>query len=298
MGRQGENRDGSRQPAVEEQLKIVRAQLGAILDHASTAVAVYRAVDEGSDFVFVDFNRAAEEIEHVNKADVIGRSVLEVFPGVREFGLFDVFQQVWRTGEPQRHPISVYKDHRITGWRQNYVCRLPNGHVMAIYDDMTLSKRSELAARMSEECFRVIANYTHDWEVWIGPTGRVLWTNPAATRVTGYTVRELTAMTDYPESLVYEADRQRIGRAFRSALGGGTGSDVQFRITRKDGRVVWVEMSWQPISDEKGDSLGHRESIRDITDLKSAEEALRELQREHRQLAARLGADGSAADEA
>jgi PAS domain S-box-containing protein len=57
-------------------------------------------------------------------------------------------------------------------------------------------------------------------------------------------------------------------------LKGSTGNDVQFRIVRKDGKVIWVEMSWQPIYDDSGGSLGHRESIRDITARKEAEEAL------------------------
>jgi len=81
-------------------------------------------------------------------------------------------------------------------------------------------------------------------------------------------------MPDYPVSLVYEQDRKRIEKAFRSALKGSTGNDVQFRITRKGGNVIWVEMSWQPIYDDSGSSLGHRESIRDITARKEAEEAL------------------------
>ncbi|MBN2132513.1 MAG: PAS domain-containing protein, partial [Sedimentisphaerales bacterium] len=170
--------DGSEPP------EVTQAKLEALLNHANTGVAVYRAENDGADFIFVDFNRAAEQIERLKKADVVGKSVLDVFPGVREFGLLDVFKKVWRTGKAQRHPISVYKDERISGWRQNYVCKLPNGQVMAVYDDVTLSKRSELAARMSEQCFRAIANYTYDWEVWVGPAARVLWTNPAVTRVT------------------------------------------------------------------------------------------------------------------
>ena len=263
-----------------ESPQVVRAELDALLDHANTGVAVYRAEEDGNDFVFVDFNRAAEEIEGLAKDEVIGRSVLDVFPGVRQFGLFDVFQRVWRTGQPQGHPVSIYKDQRITGWRQNYVCRLPNGHVMAVYDDVTQSKRSELATRMSEQCFRAIANYTYDWEVWVGPTSRVLWTNPAVTRVTGYSIKELIAMSGFPGPLVYEQDRDRITRAFQSALSGSTGNDVQFRLQRKDGRVVWVEVSWQPIYDEKDNPLGHRASFRDVSARKAAEQALERAQRE------------------
>lgn len=254
------------------QLQIIRTELDELLSHAGTGVAVYEAVDDGRDFVIVEFSHGAEEIERISRADAIGRSVLEVFPGIKEFGLFDVFQRVWRTGQAEHHPISIYRDQRITGWRRNYVCKLPNGHIMTVYSDVTLTKQSELASRMNEQRFRAIANYTYDWEVWVGPTGRVLWTNPAATRISGYSIDELLAMRDYPGPLVYEPDRERLMRAFRSAVDGSTGSE-QFRIRTKDGQVLWAEISWLPIYDEKGNPLGHRESIRDVTARKLAERA-------------------------
>jgi PAS domain S-box-containing protein len=143
---------------------------------------------------------------------------------------------------------------------------------MAVYEDVTRSKQSELATRMSEQRFRAIANYTYDWEVWVGPTGCVLWMNPAAERISGYSVEELLRMRDYPEPLVYETDRERMIQAFRSAVKGSTGNE-QFRLLRKDGRIIWAEMSWQPIYDERGNPLGHRESIRDVTARRLAEQA-------------------------
>lgn len=265
---------------LEDELAEYQAKFKVLFENVSSGVAIYEARNNGEDFVFVDFNPAGEEIDKIKKEELIGKSVAEVFPGVKEFGLFDVFRRVYKTGTPEHHPISIYKDERITGWRENYVYKLPSGHVVAIYDDITERKRTELVARMSEQCFQAIANYSYDWEVWVSPTGRVLWTNPAVKRVTGYDVRELMAMTDYPTSIVYIEDRDRMGRAFRSAVGGSTGNDVQFRIKRKDHKVVWAEMSWQPIRDAKDNSLGHRESIRDITARKKAEEALEKAEQE------------------
>jgi len=275
-----EKRNSQRMDRGGELSEVVQAMLDALMNHANSGVAVYRADNEGKDFIFVDFNRAAEDIEGVNKDQIIGRNVLDVFPGVKTFGLLDVFQRVWKTGRPEEHPVSVYKDERITGWRQNYVCKLPNGHIMAVYSDATQSKRSELATRMSEQCFRAIANYTYDWEVWVGPEGRALWTNPAVSRVTGYSIKELISLPDYPGRLIHAEDGDRMRRAFQSALGGSTGNNVEFRLERKDGRIVWVEVSWQPIYDENGNSLGHRESFRDITIRKSAQEALAKAERE------------------
>jgi hypothetical protein len=99
-------------------------------------------------------------------------------------------------------------------------------------------------------------------------------------RITGYSIKELMIMPDYPTPVVFKEDRERMGRAFRSALKGSTGNDVQFRIERKDGKIIWAEMSWQPICDEEGNSLGHRESIRDITARKQAELALEKIEQE------------------
>jgi len=241
-----------------------------LFDNVSSGVAIYQARDDGKDFVFTDFNRAAEEIEQVKKEDLIGRSVLEVFPGVKDFGLFEVFQRVWRAGVPEHHPVSIYRDRRIAGWRENYVYKLPSGEVVAVYDDVTKSKRSELAQRMSEQCFRAIADFSYFWEVWVGPEGRPLWTNPAVHRVTGYTIKELMALPDYPMPIIDEADRGRMGRAFISALKGSRGNEVPFRLRRKGGEVIWAEMSWQPIYDTEHGSLGHRESIRDISAAEKA----------------------------
>jgi PAS domain S-box-containing protein len=258
----------------EEKLKEYQAKYKVLFENVCSGVAIYEALNDGEDFFFVDFNPAAEQIENIKKEELIGKRVTEVFPGVEEFGLFEVFRRVYKTGTPEHHPVSVYKDERIAGWRENYVYRLPSGQVVAVYDDVSARKRTELVTRMTDQCFRAIADYTYDWEVWVGPPGRVLWTNPAVQRVTGYSIKEIMAMSNYPDSIVYEQDRNRIERAFRSALKGSTGNDVQFRIVRKDGKVIWAEMSWQPIYDDEGNSLGHRESIRDITARKEAEHAL------------------------
>ena len=259
---------------MKEELKEYQAKFQVLFDHVCSGVAIYEARDDGEDFVFADFNPAAEQIEHISKEELIGRKVTDVFPGVKQFGLLDVLRRVYKTGTPEHHPVSVYKDQRIAGWRENYVYRLPSGHVVAVYDDISARKRTELVARMTDQCFRAIADYTYDWEVWVGPTGRVLWTNPAAQRVTGYSVKEIMALSDYPGPLVYEDDRTRMEKAFQSARQGSMGNDVEFRLSRKDGSIVWVEMSWQPIYNDDGESLGHRESIRDISARKHAEQAL------------------------
>ena len=127
----------------ETALKNSEAEYKAIFENIKSAVAVYNAIEDGNDFVFKDFNRSAEQIEQIQKADVIGKRVTEVFQGVIDFGLLEVFQRVWKTGKPERHPVSIYHDERIKGWRENYVYKLPSEDIVAVYDDLTEIKQYE-----------------------------------------------------------------------------------------------------------------------------------------------------------
>jgi len=139
---------GTRLKAAHGQLSESENRFRELFDNMKSGVAVYEAVDGGNDFVFRDFNRAAEETDRILKADVVGRSVLQVFPAVKEFGLFETLQNVWKDGIPRHHPVSQYKDGRIEGWRENYIYKLHSGEVVAIYDDVTESKKREEEIRI------------------------------------------------------------------------------------------------------------------------------------------------------
>lgn len=137
-------KDISERYEAEQVLLANETRFRELFNSMSSGVAVYEAKDLGpSDFVFVDFNRAAERSEKIRKDQVIGRSLLEVFPGAKEFGLLAVLQRVWQTGRPENHPISLYKDNRLTGWRDNFLYKLPSGEVVAIFEDVTAKKQAE-----------------------------------------------------------------------------------------------------------------------------------------------------------
>jgi PAS domain S-box-containing protein len=141
--------------------------------------------------------------------------------------------------------------------------------------DMTERKGAEEQRRKSAERFRAIADFTYDWENWIGVDGKLLWVNPAVERITGYSVGECMAMPDFPIPIIAEADRETVARQIREAVHGSSRNDFEFRVRHKDCHLVWVAVSWQPIYDSRGARLGHRSSIRDITDRKRVEETLR-----------------------
>ncbi|TAN82331.1 MAG: PAS domain S-box protein [Gallionella sp.] len=126
-----------------------------LFDSMSSGVAVYTARNGGEDFILKEMNRAGERICQTSREQAVGRGVLELFPGVIEMGLFEVFRQVWSTGKPQHQPDSFYRDNRLSIWVVNYVYKLPSGEIVAIYDDVTKRKQVEELQRQNQEQLRV-----------------------------------------------------------------------------------------------------------------------------------------------
>ncbi|MBI5593465.1 MAG: response regulator [Deltaproteobacteria bacterium] len=121
-----------------------------LFEHSSSGVVVYESFEDGKDFVFRDINKAVENIEGVNRSELIGKKVTEVFSGVAQFGLLDVFRQVWQTGQSARHAANYYSDGRVEGWRENAVYKLPSGEIVAVYDDLTAQKQADIERKAME----------------------------------------------------------------------------------------------------------------------------------------------------
>jgi PAS domain S-box-containing protein len=137
-----------------------------------------------------------------------------------------------------------------------------------------------LESVLGAEHFRAIADYTYDWETWVGTGGEVVWMNPAVERITGYSVPECMQLSDYPLALVHEADRDAVRDVLGRARAGESGNHFEFRVRRKDGSTRWAAISWQPLFSAGGESLGYRSSVRDIDERKQLEGQLHEALRQ------------------
>ncbi|MCK9152339.1 PAS domain S-box protein [Methanobacterium alcaliphilum] len=148
--------DITRLKDIEKSLKISEQEYKGIFENINTAVAVYDAVENGKNFIFKDFNQAGARIENLNREDVIGEKITEVFPGAEKFGILEVLQRVWRTGTPEKFPTSFYEDERISGWRENYIYKLPSGELVAVYDDLTKQKQTEEELKLNENRLKIL----------------------------------------------------------------------------------------------------------------------------------------------
>lgn len=146
--------------------------------------------------------------------------------------------------------------------------------------DITDHKDVEAKLRESQKRFRAIADYTYDWESWIGIHGQLLWVNPRVQDFTGFSINECLLMEDYPLPIVHEDDREAISAIVTDFSRENKGNDLAFRITAKEGETKWTAISWQPIYDEEGKCVGLRTSCRDIEERIKATKHLKAQKRE------------------
>ncbi|MGQ9667355.1 MAG: PAS domain-containing hybrid sensor histidine kinase/response regulator [Anaerolineae bacterium] len=254
-----------------QELVLMELRYRALFDYIHSPVAVYQAVNDGEDFIIMDFNRAAERVEQVQREKIIGHSVREIFPGVVDFGLFEVFQRVYRTGKPELHAASFYQDGRIAGWRENYVYKLPSGEIVAAYEDLTQRKEAERAWREAEQRLRLITEqapvtiWSADRDLRItyhtAPLSKEMRRLGAAGRLLGRTMDEIAQE-------LYHGNWETVGAA-RRALAGEV---VQFEHVSEDGRIMANTIA--PLRDEMERIVGVVGVAMDITERVEAQREL------------------------
>lgn len=170
---------------------------------------------------------------------------------------------------------------RITGGELNV--QVPQdgeddiGQLGRAFNHMIRSLKERLTdLEKSESRFHAIADYTFDVEYWYGPDGTLLWINPSIERLTGYTVEECLSRGDFPWFMIHPEDMARARQEREKALTmRTTGSDVEFRVVRKDGGVLWLSNNWQGLFSSTGEFQGVRSSFNSIQRLKETEMSLR-----------------------
>lgn len=152
-----------------------------IFETMTSGVAVYEAVDEGEDFIFRALNPAGASIYQISSTEVLGEKVTEVFPEIHEMGLVEAFKTVRETGKPVFFPASCHDKRHTEKWYDNRVYRLPNGEIVALFDDITEKKQMEQKdVERSTFLNSMIQSLTHPFYVIDAQTHEIKIANSAA----------------------------------------------------------------------------------------------------------------------
>jgi len=141
-------------------------------------------------------------------------------------------------------------------------------------------KELELAeqqlCQQNNERFRLLVEDVKDYAIFtLDPNGYINSWNLGAERILGYQEAEIIGQSGSciftPKDLQRGEDKKELSKA----LAEGRAEDERWHV-RKDGTHFWASGVLTPLRDEAGNLLGFSKILRDFTERKQAEEALRQ----------------------
>jgi PAS domain S-box-containing protein len=147
--------------------------------------------------------------------------------------------------------------------------------------DITEHRQVEEALERSEQRFRRIIENMQDAYLCTDAAGRLIMASPSAARLFGYDSTE--AMLGLPAVQLYRdaAERERMLARITPQ---GEVLDSTGQARRKDGSLFWVSINGRFARDAAGRWTSAEVFVRDITERRRAEEALRESEQRFRQM--------------
>ena len=246
-------------------------------------------IDSSNDWVWeVDANGVytyagpqCRDILGYEPKELIGKTPFELMPPDESLRVAKVFNAIAAERKPFRllKNINVHKDGHPVVLETNGVPVFDKDGTFHGYRgldrDITERDRSEQALRESEERFRRVVEHIGDALVVDDAEGRVVFANDQFLSLFGFSRDDIGRITlaDYvaPDRRI-----EHLNRHHNRMLGEDVTAHFEFEGLRHDGSRLWLDAEVVPIHDQKGKVVGSQKSLRDITERKRADQALRE----------------------
>ncbi|MDQ3375875.1 MAG: PAS domain S-box protein [Actinomycetota bacterium] len=221
-------------------------------------------------------NPAFEKISGYAVDEVMGRNCRFLQGDERDQPALDELRAALREGRECRVVLRNYRKDGTLFWNELYVSpvhdeggRLTN--YVGVQNDITERRRIEEVLRESEERFRATFEHAAVGAAQVGIDGRWLRVNRRLCEIVGYTHDELLEITfadiTHPDDVEADLEQARAVLRGESQL-----YSTEKRYVRKDGSLVWVNLTVSLVREASGEPRYFISVIEDISERKRVEE--------------------------
>ncbi len=266
----GSARNISERKHTEEALKGSEAIYHNLIEKMPDGV--YKSTHEGK---FIEVNLALVKILGYDSKD----ELLAV--DIKKELYFDPSERDSLTLDEMREELGIFRLRKKDGseiWVEDHGWYTSSESGETLYHegvirDVTARIQAEDALHESELIHRKLIERIPDGVYKTTHEGKFIEVNPALVKMLGYDSKEALMAIDIKTQLYFNPDERESLVLEQKHREMGI-----YRLQKKDGSEIWVEDHGWYTTGEKGEILFHEGVMRDITDRKNAEAALKESQ--------------------
>jgi PAS domain S-box-containing protein len=268
----------------EELLHQREQEFRAIVEHSPDPIC---RLDRELRYLYV--NPAVEAATGIPSQEFLGKTIDELGMPQAIVSLWgQSSQKVFQTGQEDENEFSFFTPNGPKYYQSRVVPELAADgsieSILVISRDITKNKQTEEALRESQERFRAVFEFAPIGIAIANLKGMLLQTNQAFQELLGYTREELQNLSFI--EFTHPDDRAENLKLFQELLAGQrTHFSLEKRYFRKDGHIVWSNVSVSAVCDANDLPQYVFAMIQDISAQKQAQLA---LQKAHNELEKRV----------
>jgi PAS domain S-box-containing protein len=261
--------------ALAESEADARSFMANMVDACAVCETVLDDHGEPVDIRLVEVNPAFARELGLPAELIPGQTAFMILPALAR-SWFDLFLEVSRT----REPVDVEEPFpALDRWYRVTAFPVRQGRIAVVFRNTTEQRQAERVLARSEELYRSLVENSIDAVLLTAPDGTILSANAEASRIFGMTEEELARAG---RDAVVDTSDPRLGPALEErAQTGRFRGELRFR--RRDGTVFPGEISSALFTGPDG-VVRATMTIRDVTERRRAEDALRRSEAKYRRL--------------
>ena len=240
---------------------------------------ILNAVMEGfqlidHEFRYVYLNPAALKQSRYAEEQIIGRTMMELYPGIEHTELFKNLCECMESHKIKYVENEFTYPDKSTGWFELRI-QPANEGLLILSVDITERKRAEENKIKTEKRYRSLIENSSEGISLFDKDFKVLYRSPSISRIIGWTNEERS--THLPLQEVHPEDMDTIRAAMKNMLDDpSTPVLISFRVKHKQGHYIWLEgLMTNLLNDPDIEAIVL--NFRDITERKNAEEKIRQM---------------------
>jgi PAS domain S-box-containing protein len=265
----------------EEALTESEEKFRNIVESSPMGIHMYKLEPDGR-LIFTGANPAADAILGINNTQFFGKTIEEAFPPLVNTEVPGRFRRACVKDETWQAEQIDYEDKQIKGAFEVHAFQTAPGTMAAMFLDITHRKQTEDKLKKSESFLQNIFDAIQDGISVLDTDLNILQVNKTMEKWYAHAM-PITGKKCY-EVYHGRTKRCKICPSIRAIESGSLHMDV-VPLVESGQSVGWLELYSFPIMDKDGSPSGIVEYVRNITERKKTEIALRESEQRFRTVA-------------